>query len=569
MGYNFLFFKNMRLAYHGNYVGPGWSAGRFQDSVANSDVPAIDEFDQTGKEHDAAYAPTADPSKRNAADTKFAQANFGRGFKRTAAAMAVGAQELIRRVTFGAVDLSGHTYSSTSFPQKDSGMSKKRKLSNPNAPPTPKRASTSRSVAAQGGSTSRSIATQTSGGGRSAQPKPYPSKRRRRGRGKGKRKRRKGKRRSARMQIYQDRYGAVEKTENGGVVGADRNGALYIGHACPTKTLANVVLCAIVKKMFDEAGIKFADWKESIGLLMGYARQHEYLRLTAYYRKDEEGLDGEASKLDCNVRIYNGAAVTTATFRDFVTQFQNVVQTVELDVNKTQSFTFISFTLSSWNGYNDDSREQVVLSVVMGEQMKIELGYSSSIRIQNRTNDASNSNVLDTNSQNPLIAKLYTQRKEWANGFSIAKTAIKATTFNTQNLFSNGATGLIKADDTFQPDNFKKLPAPWVLGASSAKTFVHQPGVIQSFKHSWKASMNLNTIFQKMPNVFFSDLGVDASSKVLLGNAQLVGYELALHDRTETTNIVVSWEINNTCHATIKPKRIRTLPMLTVGTAIL
>jgi hypothetical protein len=81
------------LRYHGNYVGPGWSAGRYQNSVANSDVPAIDEFDETAKEHDAAYYYGKNLTQ---ADYKFFRKNWGRGFKRSAAALAVGIQGTFR-----------------------------------------------------------------------------------------------------------------------------------------------------------------------------------------------------------------------------------------------------------------------------------------------------------------------------------------------------------------------------------------------------------------------------------------------------------------------------------------
>jgi hypothetical protein len=82
------------IAYHGNYVGPGWSAGKYQNSVV-SDVPPIDEFDATAKRHDEAYAKGEDLVK---ADAEFAKVNIGKGFKRTAAGLAVGAQGKIREV---------------------------------------------------------------------------------------------------------------------------------------------------------------------------------------------------------------------------------------------------------------------------------------------------------------------------------------------------------------------------------------------------------------------------------------------------------------------------------------
>lgn len=81
------------IRFHGNYCGPGWSDGRFQPSVRGYS-PAIDDFDQTCKEHDAVYSdPRAD---RKEADYEFFRKNVGRGVKRTVAAIAVGAQGLLR-----------------------------------------------------------------------------------------------------------------------------------------------------------------------------------------------------------------------------------------------------------------------------------------------------------------------------------------------------------------------------------------------------------------------------------------------------------------------------------------
>jgi len=82
------------MKYHGNYCGPGWSAGEYQNSVV-SDVPAVDEFDDTCRDHDAAYATHGDLLH---ADLLFAHRNFGKGFKRSAAAVAVGGQAAIRAI---------------------------------------------------------------------------------------------------------------------------------------------------------------------------------------------------------------------------------------------------------------------------------------------------------------------------------------------------------------------------------------------------------------------------------------------------------------------------------------
>lgn len=78
---------------YGNYVGPGWSAGKYQKSV-KSDVPPVDEFDATAKEHDESYALGKNLKE---ADYKFYKKNIGKGFVRSAAALAVGAQGWLRK----------------------------------------------------------------------------------------------------------------------------------------------------------------------------------------------------------------------------------------------------------------------------------------------------------------------------------------------------------------------------------------------------------------------------------------------------------------------------------------
>ncbi len=87
----------MSLAYHGNYCGPGWSAGAFQQSVKSS-VKAIDPFDTSCQKHDAAYATAGEDLAT--ADLQFAGENIGLNPKRLVAGLAVGMQGLARKAGF-------------------------------------------------------------------------------------------------------------------------------------------------------------------------------------------------------------------------------------------------------------------------------------------------------------------------------------------------------------------------------------------------------------------------------------------------------------------------------------
>jgi len=84
----------MSFKYHrGGWCGPGYSDGKYQKSVRGY-YTAVDEFDQTCKEHDGAYY---DRRGIKAADYEFFRKNIGKGVKRSAAAIAIGTQGLLRK----------------------------------------------------------------------------------------------------------------------------------------------------------------------------------------------------------------------------------------------------------------------------------------------------------------------------------------------------------------------------------------------------------------------------------------------------------------------------------------
>jgi len=88
--------RNMfTVRYHGNYVGPGWSGGKYGKSVAFSKVRPIDAFDRTSMVHDRKYALGMN---KKLADYEFYKANIGKGVKRSVAAIAVGTQGYLRLV---------------------------------------------------------------------------------------------------------------------------------------------------------------------------------------------------------------------------------------------------------------------------------------------------------------------------------------------------------------------------------------------------------------------------------------------------------------------------------------
>lgn len=84
----------MTFRFHGNWCGPGWSDARYVTSV-HGFAPAIDEFDETCRQHDFALSGGRSDF---GADDEFFNRNAGKGLKRTVAAVAVKGRSLIDRM---------------------------------------------------------------------------------------------------------------------------------------------------------------------------------------------------------------------------------------------------------------------------------------------------------------------------------------------------------------------------------------------------------------------------------------------------------------------------------------
>lgn len=104
----------MSIRYDGQYCGPGWSGGHYQDSIRYGDgPPATSAFDETCREHDGIYWAVKNKKRPGSdldrADSKFIKLNLGKGFKRTAAALAVMAQRSLRKKKIMAITRSNRT----------------------------------------------------------------------------------------------------------------------------------------------------------------------------------------------------------------------------------------------------------------------------------------------------------------------------------------------------------------------------------------------------------------------------------------------------------------------------
>ena len=89
----------MSFKYHGNWCGPGWSDGKWQNSVKDGKLPAIDALDEVCKAHDIAYAiANGDGNLEAQADYAFYKAiKWDSNIKSIAAKIGIGIQGLIKQ----------------------------------------------------------------------------------------------------------------------------------------------------------------------------------------------------------------------------------------------------------------------------------------------------------------------------------------------------------------------------------------------------------------------------------------------------------------------------------------
>lgn len=369
-----------RIKYHGNWCGPGWSAGKFQDSV-DEDYPAIDEFDETCKTHDRAYARGED---LKAADMAFYEANVGKGIKRTAAAYAVGLQGKLR-----------------SLPEKNNmlpvrGRSRSsNRVRSASAPPTP-RASVQRGRR-RTRSTSANRSTSRNVRRRLFSPSRSRSRSFSRSRSRASSSRGRGSSGSVHMSTNSvsrmRSLGKLGTLQTQGVQITIEHGntfssssAVYIGHAtCPSNVMRRGIYRALVKKILIAARKLNNKW-DAVPL---FNVATDEIRIT--YR---QGLDPGATAVNHTVIVGGN------TQEGIAGQFYSHFETVQM----TQSvFMYITY-IPAGATLNPNF---IGVTTIDLQKCYIKMSVNSNLKIQNRTVSVTADNEADDVNNVPLIGKSY------------------------------------------------------------------------------------------------------------------------------------------------------------------
>lgn len=380
-------YSGVIFRYHGNYVGPGWSAGKYQASVADSKVPAVDEFDRTAKEHDRAYALGKDLKK---ADYKFFKQNWGKGLKRSAAAAAVGFQGYLRPVDSSSSNApemypsprrtpikSGKKVSYSKYKQIRAADRRLAKMVVINSARKRKPVIPKKSMSTQ----SRKRRVVSGDGIKSS----------------GRFSKRSA---SSKMTLWDrlSQRGVVYHSEIGTVVDGGASGrSVYVGHNTDQyQTMRSVIACALAKIIGKEFGLSVHAMNDSATVIIPAAYNSSGFSIQMWCRVSPASAPSQAGAL---ISITQNAT----TWQNLRTQIEsNLFDTFggAANANNVQ-FTSMTLYANTSVGVNQIYK-QIDLS-----KMYVDLYIRSKLKLQNRTvSVATNVSVDDINAC-PLVGKSY------------------------------------------------------------------------------------------------------------------------------------------------------------------
>lgn len=533
-----LFFKIMK--YHGNYCGPNWSGGRHQGSVRGSRVPPIDEFDSTCKDHDAIYASARTNKERNDADEIFYSKNFGKGIKRTAAALAVGMQKKLR-TTVG-YDLSG---------QLPSFVSSKKSVEVLNVPTLTMARTKRRASAVSRPSKKRKIVRKR---------KVRVTKKRRSVKRRSRRTY-KGKRAKKMKSSKFASNGVVIKHENGGSAATNPQDSLYIGHTVAPQRVVQAAYYALVKLMFAKAGIMFQNFDDTVTSRMMQFANARFVRISVQYRLDETNSAAVSSAwygYDLDPALAGGAwtfASLADNLRDNVKA--TIVETVA-NAGTTRIFQFVLTHQAS-----DDGASATLSNVIVDEELMVDIDYSSKLVCQNRSLNEANSTGTDNVDTVPMVGKHYKSTAGWLNGFKLKGITHRASGGDLP-LFGDGFSGIIQTSSfATQTTILRKPPAGWQLTAK-ATPVMFAPGTFLNDMIIFKTHISWNNLMIKLWKYAYTNVA-SANENVEFGFAHMFGLESFINDRAGTNQIALAYECNQQVRMKCSSKKIRTSAIVAVN----
>lgn len=528
-------YNDLAFHYWGNYGGPNYSDGRYQPSVAIGTAPAVDDLDEACRRHDQGYA--LNSVDRSRLDFQFAGDAFRAAvtptsLKKTIFALGggvgVGLQGIARRLDFIEDDR---------VMQIDGNVPP---LNNPEETgPHHFPILTMRKYA------KRTRKTKT---GRSRRrTRPYAKRRapkrrynKKRTTYRSRRTRRSGPKHNYNYTSLMTEYGQTTSDPQMSVA----------GHGTSAQNLLQAIIQSVVRSLFAHHGTMFSNFNEVIQPTSNTDAFNYQVILTYQNNLASTNIVTELWPVGPTV-TYLDLSTTIRRFimeRNFVTGTVNILRYLELYQ------TDAAFT-----------NKNMLLARVDLSRAVVGWKFYSSIRIQNRTANASANTTTDVNNVNPLEAKAYYGK--YGKNYMIFnhKGAYDQPLYKPWCPVSNYGSFDDTAAKHAGDDSWKELPNKNMTGAYMVKNFAIHPGQVIVDSMSAKGKALINDILVKMFSSLAQQGGTLDSAKpvpMALGLVRAYGFEKLVWDRTEEAPVLLGWEVNQTYGATVSYKKVRASPVV-------
>jgi hypothetical protein len=321
-------------------------------------------------------------------------------------------------------------------------------------------------------------------------------------------------RRFGKIDVFQ-KYGAVLKREDGGVVNSQE--CQYLGVAsAPVATTVICVCRAIVKKLAQKMEIDFEDWDKIIPV------PTTTWRLTYFF--------------------YPNAIDNTPTFRNIAIGATDTWDVLAINLQQDWDVAITSGMKPIMEKVLiENNAGNITYAQLLMKQFYLDVYTSGRISIQNRTAGGTSLEQADNRNEitsNPLIGKAY-----FGNGNAFVQRSMTGS--GAGDFVAASTSGLLVTDATVTMPRVlsKPPPASFFLGAKTASAVKINPGVIKTISVRRFQKMAFNSFFQSFAR---SIAGPSAQYKWSVGKVVLLGLEKAIDSRGLEPDIVLAHQTDLT-----------------------
>jgi len=501
----------MSLAYHGGWCGPGWSNNKYQTSVAGGTFTPIDQFDRTCKLHDNRYHAGFNLKR---ADYDFYHQNIGRGFKRSAAAVAVGVQGYFRE----------NTANNSLLPQKNRMVPiPKTKTYGKRKPKTTGRSVSKRPRNAAGQfipTNKKNMSTQTT---KSRRSKRTRRKQTRSTRSKPKSYKKYSRSRRGRISAHgvqmTSEYGATETATAAQQV-------IVLGHASSClRQIQSVFAGALFKKLLHKAGVCVPSFESVVEICPKWNIVVNF---------------ADSTSVEQQIQHETLAGTTGATLDQFVAWFCSSGRPWANNTELT-NWTFQCIRLNIED--TGAGIAQAAPTTLWLERAKMHYEVKSSMMFQNRSAGALGSEE-DQVDNIPLYGYYYEGK---GNGPESSATALQ-TSGKIAGLFGGTLQGIIdmSAAETTNVGIIEPPQPNFFKGLSKYGKVTFGPGEVRSSVLTTKADSGFNTLFRNVFSQWCLDAGIQNKHiRQKIGNFRLFIVEKILQaGAADTADLRLAWQVN-------------------------